>query len=194
MQPSIPHIPLYVVLTDQTTGLPLYAEDVFVVTSNFDFACCVCSRLTNCTCIVRVTCCNTWMHINRQAVQSVKHLDTLILDLAAVPDTDQRSLRCHICVKVDGMWSRKELLSIRPFGDLPPKHLARCYPYVLHEWLNFDQLNPFRQTSREKDQATLQCAKMDWVSELYFAKALKNRLPSEIVLLSQETCLQSCTT
>lgn len=196
---SPPQPPLYIVSTGLTRSLPLCVEDVFLITSNFDFACCVCSRLPCCPRIVRVTRHNNWLYVSPQATQSIRHLERLrdhrhgpYFDPVAELNVAVRTVRCLICVKVEGMWCKKELLSVRASVNLPPQHLARCYPYVLHEWLNFDQLNPFRHTSTPSEQAALQRAKLDWEGQQFFAEALSSRLPSELIWLIQETCLQSC--
>lgn len=167
-----------------------------MVTSNFDFACCACSRLTGTSSIVRVTRYNNWMCVKPQATQSVRHLDQLcdrrMLDHGAVRNDLGRSLRCQICIRIDGMWSKKELVGVCISAELAPLHLARCYPYFVHESLDFDQINPFRHSPTEADKAALRCAKSDWAGQQFFAKAVKNRLPSDVVWLIQEACLQSC--
>lgn len=197
-RPMPSRTPIYVVLTGSSASLPLYVEDVFAVTRNFEFACCLCARLTDCSRVMRVTRYNNWLCVKPQAIPNIRHLETLCdqrsfqLDQGAVRDSEVPRTRCLICIKVDGMWSKKEIVGVTASADLPPQHVARCYPYHLNEWLNFDSLNPFRPSLTATDKAVLQCARMDWAGQLFFAKAVKSRLPTEIIWLIQEVCLANC--
>ena len=150
-----PQWPLYVVLTGSGAGAPLYVEDVFTITSNFEFACCVVSRLNGASSIVRVTRHSNFMCVKPQATHSIRFLDqrcarhkVLMLGLGTVCSDLGRPMRCQICIKVDGMWSKKELVSVRASAELAPLHLARCYPYFVHESLDFD-----RQETRTHETA-----------------------------------------
>ena len=181
--------PLYIVTQDFSSRLPIQRDKIVLVTSSFAFARLVCCCLGR-SCrswfdILRVTHYDRCLPVGQQSSEFVSRLDSQW----CTPPSVLTEANCELCVKSyrsdpheEVTWMVRGLNVCVELAGPCPAHQSDPPADFAHEQLRLNVLNEQWPGARSAAaRAALQSAKVAWTGPLYFAKAMKDQLPPEIL-------------
>lgn len=181
--------PLYVITQNFSSRLPTQLEKLVLVTSSFAFArlacCCLGRSFQSWFDILRVTHCSRCFPVGQQSSDFVARLD----QHWSKPPGVLAEAYCQLCVKSYCSDSHEEvkwlLNGVNVFtgptigrGERP----VDAFPVNSYEQLGLNTLNKHWPGARSAAaRAALRSAKLAWTGPLFFARALRDQLPPEIM-------------
>ena len=182
--------PVYAICTGGSQGLPLLLEDLLVITADFEFARCICRHVSGSANIIRITNYNRWLHVDASAITAVRDLNKL---WPYTPKSVLEDVSCKLCIRSQGntSWTRGDVVGISSAWQEPcHAHRSTWRPQFSHEVVRLNSVSAFRSHSTwSTDQSTIAAAKLDWVGQLYFARAFRNSLPNAVIELITDALL-----
>ena len=179
--------PVNLLVVDDFHSLPIRWTSVILISSDFAFArsfrSCL-ERASGITCgIVRVTYYNRCFGVKSQPTSVVDHLDRLW----DRPPSVLHKTFCITCIRgTQTAGTDPKLLTGLTVSPTPGTscqgHQLTWSPQHLHERLQLNTLNVDSATARSPAAiAAFRATKLIWLGPTYFARAMKARLPVEVV-------------
>ena len=176
--------PLYLVTESETERVPLELNRIVLASASFAFARLFCHHLElslgKKMGVIRVTYYNRSLPVGSQSSAFVTKLDSRWCRPPCVTE----KAYCVLCIKTHGQHNTcLEGLSVSPdLGTVCQAHQLNWAPQLKHERLQLNAVSKqWYEGNTAKACAALRSAKLAWTGPLYFARAVSNMLPVDIV-------------